>query len=354
MLVSTPTIRGAEPDRDRLRRERPAAVLGAVPEPAARRRCWSGARCAGTAPAASIGRRPRATTASPATRPGRTRCAGPRSGKGEWRARAPFKGIAGFHLNEIYSSWVRLEAMVRAFLSARAGGDEAMKTFVNTSLGETWMETGEAPDWRRLYDRREQLAGRHGAEGRAVPDRRRRRAEGPHRGRRLGLGPRAGELARRSCRHRGRARSKRRPGTTLAALLGRTWPHARGAELQIARLAIDTGYEAPAVYAWARRQGFAQVAPVKGVEGFNRASPVSGPTYVDATDGGKRHPSRRAALDRGGLDLQGRDLPVPAARAADGGGARRRRIVPARHGASAGLGRERVAEAVRRPSSWSR
>ena len=74
----------------------------------------------------------------------------------------------------------------------------------------------------------------------------------------------------------------------LAALLGRTWPHALGAQLQIARLAIDTGYEAPAVYAWARRQGFAQVAPIKGVEGFNRASPVSGPTYVDATEGGKR------------------------------------------------------------------
>ena len=32
VLVSTPTIRGAEPDRDRLCRERPAAVLGAVPE----------------------------------------------------------------------------------------------------------------------------------------------------------------------------------------------------------------------------------------------------------------------------------------------------------------------------------
>ena len=27
---------------------------------------------------------------------------------------------------------------------------------------------------------------------------------------------------------------------------------------------------------------------MKGVEGFNRASSVSGPTYVDATDGGKR------------------------------------------------------------------
>jgi phage terminase large subunit GpA-like protein len=34
--------------------------------------------------------------------------------------------------------------------------------------------------------------------------------------------------------------------------------------------------------------GFAQVAPVKGLEGFNRSSPVTGPTYVDATIGGKR------------------------------------------------------------------
>jgi phage terminase large subunit GpA-like protein len=74
----------------------------------------------------------------------------------------------------------------------------------------------------------------------------------------------------------------------LAQLLGRTWPHAYGAALQVARLAIDTGYEAPAVYAWARAQGFAQVAPVKGVEGFNLASPVSGPTYVDVIEGGKR------------------------------------------------------------------
>jgi phage terminase large subunit GpA-like protein len=58
--------------------------------------------------------------------------------------------------------------------------------------------------------------------------------------------------------------------------------------MTIARLAIDTGYETSAVYAWARQVGFGQVAPVKGLEGFNRASPVTGPTYVDATIGGKR------------------------------------------------------------------
>lgn len=74
----------------------------------------------------------------------------------------------------------------------------------------------------------------------------------------------------------------------LSDLLGRSWTHANGVPMTIARLTIDTGYETSAVYAWARQVGFAQVGPIKGVEGFNRASPVSGPTYVDATVGGKR------------------------------------------------------------------
>ena len=74
----------------------------------------------------------------------------------------------------------------------------------------------------------------------------------------------------------------------LTDLLGRTWVHASNTPMTIARLAIDTGYETAAVYAWARQVGFGQVAPVKGLEGFNRASPVTGPTFVDATIGGKR------------------------------------------------------------------
>ncbi|MGR3710528.1 MAG: terminase gpA endonuclease subunit, partial [Alterinioella nitratireducens] len=74
----------------------------------------------------------------------------------------------------------------------------------------------------------------------------------------------------------------------LTKLLTRTWQHEHGAVMPVAKLAIDTGYEAAAVYAWARAQGFEQVVPVKGLEGFNRATPVSGPTFVDATMGGKR------------------------------------------------------------------
>jgi phage terminase large subunit GpA-like protein len=64
--------------------------------------------------------------------------------------------------------------------------------------------------------------------------------------------------------------------------------HPSGAFLGLAKLAIDTGYESPAVYAWARRMGVVQVVAVKGVDGFNRAAPVVGPTYVDATEAGRR------------------------------------------------------------------
>ncbi|MCS5601876.1 MAG: phage terminase large subunit family protein, partial [Paracoccus sp.] len=74
----------------------------------------------------------------------------------------------------------------------------------------------------------------------------------------------------------------------VTALLGRSWQHANGAFMTVARLGVDTGYEAAAVYAWSRKVGFEQVAPLKGLEGFNRSAPVSGPTYVDATIGGKR------------------------------------------------------------------
>ncbi|MCU9849288.1 phage terminase large subunit family protein [Defluviimonas sp. WL0024] len=207
--------------------------------------------------------------------------------RGRWIANRPFARAAGFHLNEIYSPWVRLEAMVRSFLSARAGGDEAMKTFVNTALGETWMETGEAPDWQRLADRREAWSPG------TVPE--------------CGLFLTAGADVQKDRIEVdvwawGRGLEswlvdhlvlEGGPGDPacwqqLTDLLARTWTHASGQPMVLARLAIDTGYETSAVYAWSRRVGFAQVAPVKGVEGFTRTSPVTGPTYVDATVAGKR------------------------------------------------------------------
>jgi phage terminase large subunit GpA-like protein len=75
--------------------------------------------------------------------------------RGEWRAEGEFRGTAGFHLNELYSPWRRLAETVADFI-AKKGRPDTLKTWVNTALGETWQERGEAPEFQRLYDRREE------------------------------------------------------------------------------------------------------------------------------------------------------------------------------------------------------
>lgn len=63
---------------------------------------------------------------------------------GKWVASAPFNGTASFHLSELYSSWVTWPTMAANFLQAKAGGTEMLRAFVNTSLGETWEDQGDA------------------------------------------------------------------------------------------------------------------------------------------------------------------------------------------------------------------
>jgi phage terminase large subunit GpA-like protein len=210
--------------------------------------------------------------------------------RGEWRPTATSADplTVGFHLSSLYSpvGWLSWERIAREWEAAQAS-DEAKRSFVNTILGETWVEAGEAPDWQRLYDRREDF----------------RRGTVPMGGVLLTAGADVQkDRIEVSVWAWGRGLESwlvdhividGGPGeatawSELTALLGENWPHAAGTRVGLGRLAIDTGYEAPAVYAWARRQGSAQVLPVKGVEGFNRAAPVSGPTYVDATEGGRR------------------------------------------------------------------
>ena len=77
--------------------------------------------------------------------------------KGVWIAQGESRGVAGFALNEIYSSWVRLADMAQAFIEAKKS-PHTLKTFVNTSLGETWEDEGQTIEDDTLLDKLEDYA----------------------------------------------------------------------------------------------------------------------------------------------------------------------------------------------------
>jgi phage terminase large subunit GpA-like protein len=77
--------------------------------------------------------------------------------KGRWIATAPFKGKAGFHLNELYSPWKSIAEVVADFLEAK-GNPQRLQVWVNTSLGETWEEAAEQVTEHELMERLEKYA----------------------------------------------------------------------------------------------------------------------------------------------------------------------------------------------------
>ncbi len=209
---------------------------------------------------------------------------------GEWRATAETNDptTTGFHISALYSpaGWKSWADIARDKEQA-SGFDDAQRAFKNTVLGETWVETGDAPDWWRLADRRESWpAGTVPEKGlflTAGADVQKDRIEVDvwawGRGLESWLIDHAaieGGPGSREC------------WSELTNLLGRTWLHESATPMTIMRLAIDTGYETSAVYGFARQSGFGQVSPIKGVDGFNKATPVTGPTFVDVSASGRR------------------------------------------------------------------
>lgn len=83
---------------------------------------------------------------------------------GEWRATASSDGIAGFHLCELYSPWVKFADTAAAFVEAKKS-PETLQTWVNTALGETWVERGDAPTSDRVLALRRDYASREVPEG---------------------------------------------------------------------------------------------------------------------------------------------------------------------------------------------
>jgi phage terminase large subunit GpA-like protein len=203
---------------------------------------------------------------------------------GTWVATAPFHGRAGFHIWAAYSPYVDLTELASEWLEAQ-GKPEQLKDFVNGTLGETYREKGEAPEWKRIFDRRENYrlgsvpVGAHlltaGVD--VQSDRLEVAVIGWGRNRRAWLVDYQvieGDTARVEV------------WSKLDSVLGTVY-EGPGGERTIRKLAIDSGFGAQYVYDWARRHRFGPVAVVKGGSD-GTAAPVSAPSAVELTVGGQR------------------------------------------------------------------
>lgn len=189
---------------------------------------------------------------------------------GYWESTAP-EGeqknakTVGFHLSSLYSpvGWRSWADIAKSWKDAQ-GSDAAIKAFKNTELGETYVESGEAPDWQRLYERRE--------------------------GYKIGTVPKGGlfitagvdvqkDRIEASIWAWGREKeswliehrvlegdtSRLDVWNRLTKFIGETWPHIDGTEMSLRRVAVDSGYATQEVYDWVRKQSPSVVVAIKGV-----------------------------------------------------------------------------------------
>jgi phage terminase large subunit GpA-like protein len=205
---------------------------------------------------------------------------------GGWRAERPGAAVAGFHISVLYSPWRTIGETVSEFLAAKT--PELLQVFVNTSLGETWREKGEAPEYERLLERREDFAEGEVPKGALILT-----AGADCQGDRIEVyvwawGPGFERwLVAREVFYGSPAVWETWAG--VQGLLERQFPAADGGpDVAIARLAVDTGgRDTAAVYGHLRRLGHPQrLMPVKGGSDSSRA--VSQPSYVDAQDGARK------------------------------------------------------------------
>lgn len=211
--------------------------------------------------------------------------------KGKWVAEKPGvkQGkVAGFHLSSLYSpvGWFSWADAAELWEKSK-DSPERLRGFVNTVLGETWQDKGEAPEWLRLYERRDKYEFNVVPSGAAFltcgVDVQKDRLE-------LeivawGRGKRSWSVDYRVIRG---DTSRMEPWSELDEVLSETWPveGRDGIEMPLKLMAVDSGYNTQQVYSWCRKYPLTRVVAIKGSE--KQTLPVGQPNAVDVKKhGGK-------------------------------------------------------------------
>jgi phage terminase large subunit GpA-like protein len=209
--------------------------------------------------------------------------------RGEWIPDNPTApaGRRSYHLWSAlsYSPNATLGQIAMEFVEAERGGPEKLKTFVNTTLGETWQEKGEAPEWERLYRRREKYKAGTVPDGAIVltagVDVQKDRFVFEV----VGWAPNKESWSVDAGTLWGDT-SREETWAQLDALLLRGFAGGDGAVHTIAMLAIDSGYNTQMVYGWARKYPMSRVIAVKGQSGARALVDV--PSKVEITVSGRK------------------------------------------------------------------
>lgn len=210
--------------------------------------------------------------------------------RGSWVAENPDPSkVAGFHLSSLYSplGWYSWSDAVKEFLEAQGKPDE-LRTFINTVLGETWVEKGDAPDWRRLYERREtyktNTVSLQAAFITAGVDVQKDRLEMQIVA--WGKGKESWVIDYRVFPGDTADASASGPWKNIEKVLQETWEREDKAQLAIRLCAIDSGYNTQNVYDFVRKFPANRVIATKGQDSLQML--IGSPNAVDVWANGKR------------------------------------------------------------------
>lgn len=207
---------------------------------------------------------------------------------GHWVAYKPENSSykkAGYHLSSLYSpvGWFSWEDTVIKWLESYKDPTK-LKSFVNTILGETWTDKGEAPEWETVYDKRENYKFN-------VPpadvcfitagvDVQKDRLE-------LEIVGWCKDKVSYSLDYRVIEGDTSAEGVwnKLALVVNEQWIREDDVVLPLRMMAVDSGYNTSQVYAFCRRFDVSKVIPVKGRDNQDVITKAS--QYLDTTIKGK-------------------------------------------------------------------
>lgn len=209
--------------------------------------------------------------------------------EGEWISTVPEKEnqtVKGYHINSLYSpnGWYSWQHAAKDWEDAQ-GDIPKLKTFINTVLGETWKEDGEAPAWENLYNRRSTYnlnkPSNEVAFLTAGVDIQKDRIEVEIVG--WCKGKRSYSIDYRILLG---DTSNTPVWDDLAKIINEQWEREDGALMPLRLMAIDTGYNTSEVYTFCRRFDQSRIIPIKGQDSLGLV--ISAPRSVDTNRRGKK------------------------------------------------------------------